>query len=186
MRTLTLSLLVSLLAGATTATVPEVALAHADGYHIARVAGDYTVEMEFEAGQDIPAKTSVPVSVRLERTGSKDTITYDAVQVTITDAQNAVILDAALAEDSFYVGTSAFSLTLPDPGIYTTHLRFEKGRGEQAEILAESEDLTFRVLPETGLPTGSPLPAIGAFLLGLAVLGVLTWRVLTARRHIPK
>lgn len=157
------------------------ALGHAGGFDIVTETDGYLVELGLE-DEFVFAGQEALITVRLEDAETLDQVGVDRAHVRIRDEAGRLIVSGTFAEDPFYVGTVQFAVYLPEPGTYTAEIRFEEGRGETLNILAEAEDISFVVFPQPdGEQTARTRTA--ALLIAVAAIVFFSYRAFRAKRE---
>ncbi len=101
-------------------------LAHGFGTSQRAESGEFLLEFEYEALEQLPAQESIYYTVRLLNKASGAEAEYDSVFVRITTDQNKIVLSTNLVEAPDTIGASRFLFAVPTAGNYTAEVLFAK------------------------------------------------------------
>lgn len=115
------------------ALAPVPSAAHGIATSKQAVVGQYIIEFEYEAFEQVPSQEPVGYTIRLIDQKSNADVPFDYAFVRV-QKDNRTVFNSHVAQAPDTVGIGRFAMALPDPGRYSATLSFMK----QGKTLAET------------------------------------------------
>jgi hypothetical protein len=123
---------------------PVLASAHGIETSQAKDVNDYTVEFEYNSGENITAGDYILYNTYLLKAGTETGVDFDYVFFEIKKQTGPAVLAASLKESADNPGYAAMGGIIPEPGAYVSVVTFYKN----GKTLTEAE-FNFEVSPST-------------------------------------